>query len=232
LNIAVKRLKESVKNGSVRDLKMKIEYIDQLEKKYKVNFMNEDIIELLHESIEGLERINKIVKGLRMFSRADQDDVYEKFDLNFIIENTLLVAANEIKYHAKIERNLGDIPSIYGIPSQIDQVLLNIILNASYAIKMSRKDRQGIITINTYQKDSSVICEIIDNGSGIPKSIISQIFNPFFTTKPVGEGTGLGLSISYDIIKNKHNGDIEIESIEGIGTKFTLRFPCEDCKSR
>jgi signal transduction histidine kinase len=232
LNIAVKRLKESVKNGSVRDLKMKMEYIDQLEKKYKVNFMNEDIIELLHESIEGLERINKIVKGLRMFSRADQDDEYERFDLNFIIENTLLVAANEIKYHTKIERNLGNIPSIYGIPSQINQVLLNIILNASYAIKMSRKDRKGIIIINTYQKDNFVICEVIDNGTGIPKRIINQIFNPFFTTKPVGEGTGLGLSISYDIIKNKHNGDIEIESIEGIGTKFVLRFPCEECKSR
>ena len=115
---------------------------------------------------------------------------------------------------------------MYGIPSQINQVLLNIILNASYAIKTSQKEKKGIIAINTYKKDNCIVCEIIDNGPGIPKDIINQIFNPFFTTKPVGEGTGLGLSISYDIIKNKHNGDIEVESTEGIGTKFTLKFPC------
>ncbi|MBP7072021.1 MAG: PAS domain S-box protein [Clostridia bacterium] len=220
------QLKESIRNGSAADLAAQIQYIDELEKNYKINYLNQDIFDLLEESVEGLERINKIVKGLRVFSRTEQEAEYEEFDLNLTIENTLLVASNEIKYHIRIDKNLGDIPLLYGIPSQINQVLLNIILNASYAIKTSQKEKKGIIAINTYKKDNCIVCEIIDNGPGIPKDIINQIFNPFFTTKPVGEGTGLGLSISYDIIKNKHNGDIEVESTEGIGTKFTLKFPC------
>lgn len=231
IGIASRRLKESIRKGKFIEIKKHVEYIEQLENNYKIDFMDEDIVELLEESIEGLERISKIVKGLRIFSRVDQNYEYEKFDLNFTIENTLLVAASEIKYHAEIEKNLDDIPMLYGVPSQINQVLLNLILNASYAIKVSQIDRKGLITINTYYKDNYINCEVIDNGLGIPPNIISQMFNPFFTTKPVGEGTGLGLSISYDIIKNKHNGDIEVESIEGIGTKFKLKFPCEDFKT-
>lgn len=167
-----------------------------------------------------------VVKGkeLQVFSRTDQEDEYQKFDLNSVIEHTLSIAANELKYCAQVERNLEELPLLYGVPSQITQVLLNIILNAGYAIKMSQK--YGTITINTRHQDNQIICEIIDNGIGIPKSKINQIFNPFFTTKPVGEGTGLGLSISYDIVKNKHKGSIEVESTEGEGTKFTLKFPC------
>lgn len=220
--------KESFKSGDLANAKSQAVLIEQLEKNFKLDFMNEDMVELLTDSMEGLERINKIVKGLRVFSRAGQNDEYERFDLNYTIENTLLVAANETKYYTSIEKNLGDIPQLYGIPSQINQVLLNLILNACYAIKANKNQRKGKITINTYQEENQITCEIIDNGRGIPESIIDQIFNPFFTTKPVGEGTGLGLSISYDIIKNKHNGCIEVESKEGIGTKFSLKFPIKD----
>ena len=221
-----KILKGICMDGLFDNLKTQVEYIDHLEKKYKVKRMNDDIGELLKESNEGLERISKIVKGLRIFSRIDQQNELEEFDLNHAIENALLVATNEIKFCAAVEKNLGEISSLYGSPGQISQVLLNLILNACYAIKSNSPIKDGVITINTYKKNNNVYCEVKDNGVGIPKDIINQIFNPFFTTKPVGEGTGLGLSISYDIVKNKHHGDIQVESIKSVGTKFTLEFPC------
>ncbi|AOY78393.1 hypothetical protein BJL90_14920 [Clostridium formicaceticum] len=202
-----------------------IESVNILEKKYKVAFMDEDMEELLKESTDGLDRISRIVKGLRIFSRVDACDEFEEYDLNRAIENTLLIVANEIKYNANIETYLGDIPSLYGIAGQINQVLLNLIVNASQAIKAKNREELGLITIKTYQENDYVCCEIADTGEGIPKENLDKIFNPFFTTKPAGEGTGLGLSISYDIIKNKHHGDLEAESKVGVGTKFVLRLP-------
>ncbi|MDD2484291.1 MAG: ATP-binding protein, partial [Eubacteriales bacterium] len=129
----------------------------------------------------------------------------------------------EIKYYAKIEQHLGDIPLVRGNPDEINQVFLNIIMNAVSAIRT--KDLAGLITLRTYYKDNFVYCEIEDNGEGIAEEYLPHIFEPFFTTKPVGFGTGLGLSISYDIMVNKHDGGIDVKTKKGEGTTFILSFP-------
>lgn len=222
---AYRKLKNICEKKRAEGIESQIESINILEKRYKVEFMEEDMWELLKESTDGLDRISRIVKGLRIFSRVDHHDEFEEYNLNMSIENTLLIVANEIKYHANIDTQLGDIPNLYGVAGQINQVLLNLIMNASQAIKAKKSEELGLITIKTYEEKSYVCCEVSDTGEGISKENLDKIFNPFFTTKPVGEGTGLGLSISYDIIKNKHNGEIEVESEVGMGTKFVLRIP-------
>jgi len=195
------------------------------ENKINIDFINSDITDLFNDVSDGLERISKIVMGLRTFSRVDQQNEFEEYDLNNGIQNTLLVANNEIKYHAKVELFLGDIPNIYANGGQINQVLLNIIINAVHATKSKEDINSSLITVRTYSDERYASCEIEDNGTGIPGNIIGRIFDPFYTTKPVGQGTGLGLSIAYDIIVNKHKGELLVDSKPDAGSKFTVRLP-------
>ncbi|WP_378955948.1 sensor histidine kinase [Pelosinus sp. sgz500959] len=192
-------------------------------KKNKIDVIYDDIDDIIGESIAGLSRIEKIVKSLLGFARTSINSEYEEYDLNKGIKDTLAIANNEIKYFANVVEDLGAIPSIKVTGSSINQVLLNLILNAVHAIKEA--SQEGILTLKTFEKDGSICCRITDNGIGIPKENLDHIFTPFFTTKPVGMGTGLGLSIAYDIIINKHSGRIEVESELGKGTSFTIKFP-------
>jgi two-component system NtrC family sensor kinase len=189
----------------------------------KIDVIYDDIEDIIGESIIGLSRIEKIVKSLLGFSRANNSSELEDYDLNKGIKDTLAIANNEIKYFATVVEDLGTIPYVKAVGSSINQVLLNLILNAVHAIKEA--SREGILTLKTFEKNGSIHCEITDNGIGMPKANLDQIFMPFFTTKPVGVGTGLGLSIAYDTIVNKHAGQIEVESELGVGTTFTLILP-------
>lgn len=144
-------------------------------------------------------------------------------DLNKGIKDTVTIANNEIKYDALVIENLRSIPVIPAVSGEINQVLLNLVVNAVHAIKS--KGIKGLITICTYADSENVYCEISDDGEGIPEEYIGKIFEPFFTTKPVGTGTGLGLSIVHDIIVNKHKGKIDVESIRGQGTTFRFALP-------
>jgi signal transduction histidine kinase len=211
----------SVDNG----LQQKNEELLALEKQKKIDYILKDVDETFRETQEGLRRVSDIVKALKIFSRVDQQGKYEEYDLNEGIRNSLIVSKNEIKYVAEIREELSAIPVINAIGGQINQVLLNIFLNAAYAIKEKGSDGLGLITVRTYTDGQSVFCSVQDNGKGIPPDIQNDIFNPFFTTKPVGLGTGLGLSISYDIIVNKHHGDISFNSIAGEGATFIIRLP-------
>ncbi|MFZ5967119.1 MAG: sensor histidine kinase [Bacillota bacterium] len=222
---AYNQLKNICVTGSKEEIQSKLGNISELERKHNMDFIDYDLDELLAESTEGLERISKIVRGLSLFSRMDQSEEFVEYDLNMAIENTLLIVSNEIKYHANIDKKLGELPILNGLGSQINQVILNLIVNAAYAVKVKGSETMGVISIRTYAIDAYVYCEISDTGIGIPKEKIDRIFEPFFTTKPPGEGTGLGLSISYDIIKNKYKGDIKVESEEGVGTKFIIKLP-------
>ena len=194
------------------------------QKKNKINIISNDIEDIIGESITGLNRIEKIVKSLLGFARSSTSE-FEDYDLNKGIIDTLAVANNEIKYVATVVEEPGDIPHIEAAGGSINQVLLNLIINAVHAIKDT--SNKGIITLKTFEKNDSVYCSITDNGIGISKKNLDSIFTPFFTTKPVGTGTGLGLSIAYDIIVNKHAGEIKIESEEGKGTTFILRLPIQ-----
>lgn len=192
-------------------------------KKNKIDVIYDDIEDVITESVMGLSRIEKIVKSLLGFARTNVSLEQEEYDLNKGIKDTLVIANNEIKYFAKVVEDLGTIPYIKAAGGSINQVLLNLILNAIHAIKEA--PQEGVLTLKTFEKDEYICCEITDTGIGIPKTNVEHIFTPFFTTKPVGTGTGLGLSIVYDIIVNKHAGRIEVESELGKGTTFTIMLP-------
>ena len=197
--------------------------IIEYKNKNKITFVFEDMDDIISESKDGISRIENIVKSLLNFSRRAASLDFNEYDINSNIKSTITIAYNEIKYCANIEENLEEVPTIKAIDGEINQVLLNMLVNAAHAIKS--KGIQGTIRIHTYYENNYVKCEISDNGAGISEENISNIFNPFFTTKPVGMGTGLGLSISHDIIVNKHSGSIEVNSRLGEGTTFIISLP-------
>lgn len=185
----------------------------------KINYLLADIEDLLSESLEGAHRVTEIVQELKSFARLDEAE-NKITNINECIESTLKVINNELKYKCELEKSLSqDIPSIMCNPGQINQVIMNIVVNASQAI-----EGKGLITIKTYQINNEICISISDTGSGIPPENINAIFEPFFTTKPVGIGTGLGLSVSYGIIE-KHGGRIEVKSELGLGTTFLIFLP-------
>ena len=177
------------------------------------------------ESKDGFDRIVKIVSSLKNFSRIDSNAKLDDFDLNAGIESTIVVAWNEIKYVSELRKNLGDIPHIVANGSELNQVVLNILVNAAQAIGNPPREGKGLIEISTRLEGGNVLLSIHDDGPGIPKELMNKIFDPFFTTKEPGKGTGLGLSISYDIIVNKHGGTIWVESDRETGTTFYITLP-------
>ncbi len=183
-------------------------------------FLVEDIDELLQESQDGVERVRTIVRDLRDFSRSGSREL-SRCDLYQGIRSTLNVAANELKYKARVETEYAELPEVVCCISQINQVLLNLLVNAAQAI-----EEQGIIWLRTGYQDERVWIEVEDNGRGIPREYVSRVFDPFFTTKPVGKGTGLGLSLSWGIIRD-HGGELEVDSEEGRGTRFRIWLPVE-----
>ncbi|MDO6593483.1 ATP-binding protein [Neptuniibacter sp. 1_MG-2023] len=194
--------------------------IQDLIKSIDLEFMNEDLDDLLKDTHEGSVRVKEIVKGLKAFSHTDQTGRMQLADINECITSTLKVVNNELKYHCTISTSLSDIPQIYCLPSQIKQVLLNIILNAGHAIQ-----GQGVIDISSNVVEDHIEIRIKDDGCGIAEDEINKLFDPFYTTKKVGEGTGLGLAISYGIIVDDHHGEINVQSEEGKGTCFTIILP-------
>ncbi|GEM_PF-1497441 len=199
--------------------------IQKIAQDMKIGFILEDVNSLFSESKEGLIRVTTIIQNLRDFSRIDQVESFDQFDLNHGIESTLAVARNTIKYQANVITEFSDIPKVMCNGSQINQVLLNMLVNAAHAIETQNKGEMGNIKIRTYSAGEYVFCEIEDDGPGIPAEYIKRIYEPFFTTKPAGKGTGLGLSVSYDIIVNKHKGELMVDSTVGKGTKFTIKLP-------
>lgn len=192
--------------------------VHRLRGERKVNFMREDIHVLIAESCTGVEQITEIVQGLRDFSRIDEPD-FQPANVNDGIEATLRLIWNELKYRFEVRTDLGDLPNIDCHPGQLNQVFMNLLLNAAQATP----DR-GALTIETEAEEETVVVRIADTGEGIDPAVLPRIFEPFYTTKPVGKGTGLGLSISYGIIK-RHNGEISVDSKPGVGTTFTIRLP-------
>lgn len=182
------------------------------------DFLKSDIHDLLEESLEGILRIEKIISSLKDFAHQE-DDEFKPGDLHQSIESTLNVVRNELKYKADISLSLGEIPLIECNLSQLNQVIMNLLVNAAHAM-----DKYGRIDIRTGTGDQQVWLEIEDNGSGISPEHIDHLFDPFFTTKPVGKGTGLGLALSKDII-DKHSGTIEVHSEPGRGTCFRVSLP-------
>jgi len=203
-----------------------VEADNQLENGRDIAFILEDIPDLLSDSQEGLDRVTSIVKNLRYFSRIDSFEQSD-YDLNEGIRSTLIIAGNEYKYVADVETNLAKLPTIIAKGSDINDVLLNLIVNASHAIETLNLDENGLIQIESYVEDKYVCVKISDNGPGVHESIIERIFDPFFTTKDPGKGTGLGLNIAYNTIVKKHGGDLQVFSNFGEGATFIIKLPIE-----
>ncbi len=184
--------------------------------------MNDIVVEML----EGLDRIAKVVRNLLDFVRPHSGNEVEDYDIREGIESTLTIAKNSYKYTARIEKDFEDVPPIKCRGGEINQVLLNLLLNAAQAVssKYHGTDNLGTITIRVYSKGQAVICDISNDGPPIPVSYRERIFEPFFTTKPAGEGTGLGLSIAHHIVADRHNGDLRLVE-SGEVTTFTLELP-------
>jgi two-component system NtrC family sensor kinase len=192
--------------------------IDALTGEIDLAFLQKDVSDLLTESLQGLQRVKRIVQDLKDFSHVGDSEM-QWANLEEGLESTLNVVWNELKYKAEVIKDYGKLPEVECIPSQINQVFMNLLVNAAQSIK-----EHGKITLRTRETGEFACIEIIDTGSGIPPEIIKRIFDPFFTTKPVGAGTGLGLSITHSIIR-KHNGMIEVASEVGQGTTFRVFIP-------
>ena len=193
--------------------------VERLKKAKDYDFIRQDIIQLLNESRDGLERVRKIVGDLRSFSRVGQID-WQWADLHKGIDSTLNIVWNELKYKCTVAKKYADLPEVYCLPSQLNQVFMNLLVNAAQAI-----EERGNITIRTgRQGDKEVWVEVADTGKGIPAENLNRVFEPFFTTKPVGQGTGLGLSLSYGIAV-KHQGRIAVASEVGKGSTFRVTIP-------
>ncbi|MGD9008996.1 MAG: ATP-binding protein [Desulfobacteraceae bacterium] len=219
-----RELKESIKHGdqppvsaNVTDF---IEKIEAFEGEIDLDYLREDIVDLIEESKEGTERIKKIVEDLKHFAHPGQDKIQDT-DINKELTSTLNVVNNELKYKAQVVKEFNTLPIIMANPQQLNQVFINILVNAAQSI-----EKMGEIRIMTKAVDRHVQIHIRDTGCGISEENLTKIFDPFFTTKGVGKGTGLGMNIAYNIIQ-KHKGDIQVESRVGQGTTFIISLPVD-----
>jgi two-component system, NtrC family, sensor kinase len=193
---------------------------DKLRETTDIDFILEDIVQIVNESLDGGERMKQIVDNLKSFARLDEEKL-QMADLNQGLESTLNIVWNELKYKATIKKSFGEIPETLCNPGQLNQVFMNLLVNAAQAI-----EDKGQIEIMTRREEDAIIIDIADTGRGIPAEQLNRIFEPFFTTKEVGKGTGLGLSIVYDIVE-QHGGKIKVQSVPGQGTRFTLSLPIQ-----
>ena len=190
----------------------------ELKQQKNLDFLRDDIQQLIAESQEGLQRVGKIVQDLKSFARVDEAN-WQWADLRGGLESTLNMIWNELKYHCTVHKDYGDLPQVWCLPSQLNQVFMNLLVNAGQAIV-----GKGYISIRTGQRGEEVFVAIADTGAGISPENQRRLFEPFFTTKPVGKGTGLGLSLAFSIVQ-KHGGRIEVDSTLGKGTSFTVWLP-------
>ncbi len=203
-----------------------LQQIQALKKKFDLAYLREDVSDLMRETQEGIARVKKIVQDLKDFSHVDEAE-WQWADIHKGLDSTLNIVWNELKYKAEVIKVYGELPEVECLGSQINQVFMNILVNAAHAIE----DR-GIIFIRTGMLDKDwVWIEIADSGKGIPSENLNRIFDPFFTTKPVGKGTGLGLSLSYSIVQ-KHQGRINVSSEVGVGTIFRVYLPVKQAEKK
>lgn len=195
-----------------------LEELRQLKRSLDYDYIRTDIEALISESEEGIERVKEIIIALKDFSHVGED-AFCFADLHRGLESTLNMVNNELKYKAEISKEYGHLPEVECIPSQINQVLMNLLINAAHSI-----ENFGRITLRSGHEDDWVWLEVEDSGGGIPAHLLNRIYEPFFTTKPIGKGTGLGLSLSYNIVQ-KHHGRIEVSSEPGKGTRFRIWLP-------
>lgn len=208
------------------DQRQKLTELEEWKRRINIEFLEDQIPQAFGGALEGVERVSRIVRGMRTFARRDGVERHAA-DINSAIRTALDVCRSEYRYVATVHTELGDIRLVRCNIGDISQVFLNLIVNAAHAIEDKERAAQerGKIVIRTEQHDDFVDISFQDDGSGIPESIQDRIFEPFFTTKEVGRGTGQGLAIAHSIVVKQHGGSLTFESEEGGGTTFTIRLP-------
>jgi signal transduction histidine kinase len=198
-----------------------------LKKKVNFAFIRNDVRNLVNETQEGVERVKTIIKDLKDYARTNTSANYLPSDIHVGLKSTLNISNNQIKNRATIQLDLGNLPLVECAPSQINQVLLNLIVNAAQSIP---DGKEGLITIRTSSDAASAFIEVEDNGQGMSDDVLQKVFDPFFTTKDPGKGTGLGLSVSQKIIQD-HAGSLTVVSSVGVGSIFKISLPITQTKS-
>jgi signal transduction histidine kinase len=195
-----------------------------------MEYLREEVPKAISQSLEGVERISKIVGAMKEFSHPAVERA--PHDLNRAIQSTITVASNEWKYVAEMTTDFDStLPQVPVMPGAFNQVILNLLVNASHAIAAVTADTpgaKGAIRVSTRNMLDWIEIRIQDTGCGIPEGVRHRVFDPFFTTKPVGKGTGQGLTIAHDVIVKKHGGTIAVESQPGVGSTFIVRLPLEN----
>lgn len=189
------------------------------------DYLCADSLDSINEGLEGLARVEDITKNLKEFSHSESDK-RTLLDVNEVLEESLKLIANELKYRCDVVKAFGDIPKIYGSVGQFSQIFINLAINAAQAM-----DKRGILEVKTYNGNDTVIIEFTDTGPGILPENMAKLFDPFFTTKDIGVGTGLGLYVSHGIA-TKHYGSIKAENVAGKGARFTVTLPRDVRASR
>jgi signal transduction histidine kinase len=200
--------------------------LDASQGRLKLAFLNKNVPKALQDAAAGIAHVSSIVRAMKSFAHVDGDEKTTG-DLNQALRDTLVMAQNEYKASATVETDLGPLPSVLCFPGKLNQVFLNLIVNAAHAVADAKRETGGKICVTSRVEDGVVAVTISDNGLGIPAQIQHKVFDPFFTTKPVGKGTGQGLSISRSIIVDAHGGTLSFQSEPGQGTAFTVRLPVD-----
>jgi signal transduction histidine kinase len=204
--------------GAITDAEVRAK-LKAAKNKLDLAFLKEDLHALMDESRDGITRVKNIVQNLKDFSHVDATDEWQYAGLHAGINSTLNIVNNEIKYKANVVKEYGELPEVECLSSQLNQVFMNLLVNAAHAI-----EERGTIRIRTGRQGDEVWIDVADTGKGIAPEHLKKIFDPFFTTKPIGKGTGLGLSLAYGIVQ-KHHGRIEVQSEVGKGTTFRVWLP-------
>ena len=189
-----------------------------------LGFVREEVPVAFAETLHGVERVSSIVKAMKAFGHPD-GEVPKPIDVNEIVVNTLTVARGAVKSVAHVDVELGEVSQICGFAGDVNQVLLNLIVNAADAIEDRGDGPAGLIRVKTWCDGGAVAIEVADNGAGIPDAIRDRVFDPFFTTKDIGRGTGQGLSLARSLVCERHGGTLTFESVAGEGTTFSVRLP-------
>ena len=199
--------------------------MSELMKKHDVEYLRAEMPKAFERTFDGVDRVTNIVSAMKEFAHPDGDE-QSAADLNHAIDNTLLVTSNEYKYLAKVRKDFAELPPVVCNIGELNQVFVNLIVNAAHAIQDAGKDvNTGEIRISTAIDGDAAVVRVGDNGCGVPAENLSKLYDPFFTTKEVGRGSGQGLAISHSIVVDKHSGDMSVSSTVGVGTEFAVRVP-------
>ena len=193
--------------------------------RYDLEFLRAEVPRSFERIFDGVERVSTIVKAMKEFAHPDVSE-HSPANINHALQTTLLVASNEYKYVATVQSRFAELPEVLCNIGELNQVFLNLIVNAAHAIHDAGKDSgNGEIKVSTELAGEDVLIRVGDNGCGVPPENLAKLYDPFFTTKEVGRGTGQGLAITHSILVDKHGGEISVQSEVGVGTEFTLRLP-------